>query len=105
MTRWFGFVTGVDSLNGLAMGLSDWALRGAIVLAMAAIMAWVLRGRSATVRHWVWAAGLVSVLALPVAARVAPGWTLPSFSVGRWNRRVWLPCENRSGLLKRSWRG
>jgi TonB family protein len=52
------------------------ALKVAVVLAMALAAAALLRRRSASLRHWVLAAGIVCALALPLLALVAPAWSV-----------------------------
>ncbi|MEM8713922.1 MAG: hypothetical protein AAGG01_23505, partial [Planctomycetota bacterium] len=46
------------------------ALFGCVLLALAHGFAWLLRGRSAAVRHAVWTASLFAVILLPVAVLV-----------------------------------
>lgn len=67
--------------------LIDAALKGAVVVALAAGAAYLLRKRSAASRHAVWTAAVVGHLAIPVLMVVLPAWrvaglpTLPWLSV------------------------
>ena len=50
--------------------------RATIVLSLTWLGARVAMRRSASTRHAVWAAGFIAALALPLAARAIPGWSL-----------------------------
>src|SRR5207342_3838961 len=50
--------------------------RATIVLSLTWLGARVAMRRSASTRHAVWAAGFIAALALPLAARAVPGWSL-----------------------------
>lgn len=54
----------------------DVLLKGTIVLGIAGVAAWYLRGASAAVRHAVWTAALGSLLFLPVLSSSLPAWKL-----------------------------
>ncbi|MBW3660221.1 MAG: M56 family metallopeptidase [Gemmatimonadetes bacterium] len=56
--------------------LLDLALKGTVVLLSAALVARVLRNRSATARHLVWSVALASLIALPLLSVTLPGWRL-----------------------------
>ena len=73
-----------DLLNGLGLAgsmvlptLLGLALKAALILGLTAAVAYVLRSRSASIRHLVWSVGTVAVLALPVLTYAAPGWDAP----------------------------
>ena len=53
--------------------LASAALKGTIVLAAAAVIAWTLRRRSAAARHLVWTAAAAALLALPILSPDAAG--------------------------------
>lgn len=63
--------------------LLDAGAKGAVVLALAAAIAFLLRRRSAAARHAVWTFALGAQLALPVLALVLPAW--------RVARPEWVP--------------
>ena len=52
--------------------LPDAAWRGALLLAIAFIIARLLRGQPAAVRHVLWTGTLAGVMAMPILAAVAP---------------------------------
>jgi beta-lactamase regulating signal transducer with metallopeptidase domain len=54
----------------------DVLLKGTIVLAVAGLAAWYLRGASAAVRHAVWSVALASLLFLPLLSASLPAWKL-----------------------------
>jgi len=70
-----------DSLHGLAV-LADAAVKGTVVLAIAAGMSVALRRASASARHMVWLLAVVSLIGLPVLSAVLPAWQVPL--VPRW---------------------
>ncbi|MGO9262116.1 MAG: TonB family protein [Bryobacteraceae bacterium] len=50
------------------------SLKSAAVLAVAWLMAFLLRGRSAAARHLVWTAAAAAILALPLLSMALPSW-------------------------------
>jgi len=68
------------TLTSGASAIVDVGLKGAIVLAFAAVLAHALRRASAAVRHLVWSAALVGLLALPVLSVVVPQWRVPGLA-------------------------
>ena len=58
-------------------GLIEIALRAGAVLAIAAVVAFALRRRSAELRHAVWLASLIGITALPVVTASVPTWPVP----------------------------
>src|SRR5690242_10336933 len=52
--------------------LADTAVKGSLVLAVAAAAAWMLRRRSAAARHLVWTAAATALLALPFLSVTVP---------------------------------
>ncbi|HET9532715.1 MAG TPA: HEAT repeat domain-containing protein [Blastocatellia bacterium] len=56
--------------------LFDLAIKGAVILAVAALTSVALRRASAAVRHLVWNLALVSLLALPALSLVLPAWNV-----------------------------
>ncbi|MGE0887344.1 MAG: M56 family metallopeptidase [Blastocatellales bacterium] len=61
------------SLNPFQFWL-DLTIKSVIVLLTAWLLASLLRGASAAVRHWVWNVSIASLLALPILSLVLPGW-------------------------------
>ncbi len=51
-------------------------LKGAVVLAIAALATWMLRGATASARHGVWAAAFAALLVLPVLEAAGPSWAV-----------------------------
>jgi beta-lactamase regulating signal transducer with metallopeptidase domain len=65
------------ALHAAAPALLELFVRGALLLAAAAVAAWLLRGASASVRHLVWASALWALLLLPLASLFVPDVALP----------------------------
>ena len=61
-----------------------WSLKGTVLLFIAWLLTFALRGRSAALRHSVWASGLAGMLLLPVFGRLVPaihvGWLADAWS-------------------------
>ncbi|HYR10730.1 MAG TPA: M56 family metallopeptidase, partial [Longimicrobium sp.] len=57
--------------------VADLALKGTVVLAVAAIAALMLRRAAASARHLAWTIGFGGLLALPVLGLALPSWRLP----------------------------
>src|SRR6185369_16792817 len=53
------------------------AVKGTLLLTLAALAALVLRKSSSATRHAVWCVALTGMLLLPVLALAVPEWTLP----------------------------
>ena len=72
-----------------------------IVIKMSAVLAltlaatWILRHRSAALRHWVLALGLTLAALTPLTVAVAPQWTVP----GAWLATAPAPAVTRSALV------
>src|SRR3954469_23411299 len=64
-------------MNAFAI-LADTAVKGSLVLAIAAAAAWMLRRRSAAARHLVWTAAATALLALPFLSATLPALRLPA---------------------------
>ncbi|MAG54830.1 MAG: hypothetical protein CMJ83_00910 [Planctomycetes bacterium] len=63
-----------EPMLDLATWLIAFQLRAAGVLAVAALVVWVLRKRSAAVRERTWRVGLLAVVMLPILGWALPGW-------------------------------
>ena len=64
--------------------LADTALKGLVLIAIAAIASYFLRKRSAASRHAVWTAAVIGHLALPVFGAVVPDWRIPLVATPKW---------------------
>jgi beta-lactamase regulating signal transducer with metallopeptidase domain len=64
--------------------LLDSALKGTLLVAAAAIAAYLLRTRSAAARHAAWTAAVIGHLALPAVTLLAPAWRLPFLPAPPW---------------------
>ena len=64
--------------------LVDAALKGALVIALAAAATFALRRRSAALRHAIWGTAIVVQLLLPLLALVTPAWNVPLASAPSW---------------------
>ncbi|HEX2721853.1 MAG TPA: M56 family metallopeptidase, partial [Gemmatimonadaceae bacterium] len=64
--------------------LIDTALKGSILIALAAVAIYFLRGKAAAARHAVWTAAVVGHLALPLMTLVVPAWRIPLLPAPSW---------------------
>jgi beta-lactamase regulating signal transducer with metallopeptidase domain len=67
-------------VSALLLVLLVESIKASLILLLAALVTWLLRGQSATLRHTVWAAALFGTLLLPLATATLPVlqvWTLP----------------------------
>src|SRR5437867_3852927 len=79
MNRTILTVVGVFSASSLQ--LVDSAIKGTVLLMLAAIAAIILRRDSAATRHLVWLLALVAMLAVPVLSAMLPEWrVLPEWA-------------------------
>jgi HEAT repeat protein/beta-lactamase regulating signal transducer with metallopeptidase domain len=69
------------------------ALKGAVILAMTAMAALLLRRASAATKHLVWSLGIVGVFVVPVAAWAVPSLRLP---IAIQTPRVWTVTSEAS---------
>jgi beta-lactamase regulating signal transducer with metallopeptidase domain len=68
-------------------------LKSAVILAVAACIAAILRRQSAAIRHAIWKAGLIGAMAIPVCTL-----TLPSWQTGLGSRAI-APIQRFAGSL------
>jgi beta-lactamase regulating signal transducer with metallopeptidase domain len=73
-----------SAVPGVLPVLIDAALKGAILVFLAAIGAFVLSKRSAASRHAVWTAAVVGHLTIPILALVLPAWRMPLLPAASW---------------------
>ena len=79
------FVTHSSIQSALPL-LIDTALKGAILVIIAASAAYLLRKRSAASRHAVWTAAVIGHLAIPAFILVLPEWKVPVLPAAPWMR-------------------
>ena len=78
MNRTILTVAGVLSASSLL--LVDSAVKGTVLLALAAVVALILRRDSAATRHLVWLLAIVAMLLVPVLSAMLPQWrVLPAW--------------------------
>jgi beta-lactamase regulating signal transducer with metallopeptidase domain len=78
------FISAHPSLQSALPVLFDGAIKGAVLVVIAAIATYLLRGRSAASRHAVWTAAVVGHLAIPALVLVLPSWTMPLLPSTPW---------------------
>jgi beta-lactamase regulating signal transducer with metallopeptidase domain len=83
------FLADHSSIQGALPILIDAALKGAILVAIAALAALVLRNRSAASRHAAWTAAVIGHLAIPALVLVLPAWKMPLIPAASW-----MPAES-----------
>ena len=71
--------------------LLDNALKGSVVIGLAALAAWLLRRNSAAARHSVWSAAITAQLVIPVLSAVLPTWRVPVVAQPSWIARAPAP--------------
>jgi beta-lactamase regulating signal transducer with metallopeptidase domain len=64
--------------------LLDSALKGTVIIAIAAAAAWMLRRSTAAARHSVWSAAIAAQLVIPAFAALLPTWRIPMLDEPAW---------------------
>jgi len=84
-------------LQSLPAILFDTALKGAVLVAITALAAYLLRNRSAASRHALWTAAVLGHLSIPVLSLVVPEWRVPLVPAA-----AWMQPATGSGAVARS---
>ena len=66
-------------------------VKATLLLVLAGFAAYALRGRSAALRHHVWALGIVSSMGLPLLTILLPSWHSKTLSTAA---RIWVPAHS-----------
>lgn len=86
--------------------LPGFAIRATIVLAAGIVLAWLVRKRSAQLRHRLWTATLLLLLLLPGLAIWAPQWEMPLLPAAQrpaaGEQAIGLPADLPAALLAES---
>ena len=79
-------IVGTSSAGMACLWLLDASLKSLALLAVGAVVCFLLSRASAATRHWIWATTLIGLIILPAATLLLPEWRiLPS----------WLSIESR----------
>ncbi|HEX2201774.1 MAG TPA: hypothetical protein VHG91_00675, partial [Longimicrobium sp.] len=87
MTTPFDAEVALLPAGGWTGALADAAVKGILLLALAAVAARLLRHASAAARHLAWTLGFAGVLALPLLGVLVPQWQVRVLPAS------WFPVE------------
>jgi beta-lactamase regulating signal transducer with metallopeptidase domain len=79
-----GLLTSASSLQSSLPVVFDAAIKGAVLVVIAGVAAYLLRHRAAASRHAVWTAAVIGHLAIPLLAFVLPAWDQPLLPSAPW---------------------
>jgi beta-lactamase regulating signal transducer with metallopeptidase domain len=73
-----------QSLESVLPLFADAALKGGVLVVVAAIAVYALRQKSASSRHAVWSAAVIGHLAIPLFMLILPAWRIPFLPATPW---------------------
>jgi bla regulator protein BlaR1 len=80
------FLATHSSIQGALPVLIDAALKGAILVLIAAVAAYLLKNRTAASRPAAWTAAVIGHLAIPALVLLLPAWKMPLLPAASWMR-------------------
>jgi beta-lactamase regulating signal transducer with metallopeptidase domain len=78
------FIAPLSSLQTALPVLFDAAMKGAILVIIAGVVAYLLRNRQAASRHAVWTAAVIGHLTIPALVFLLPAWRVPVLPAAPW---------------------